>query len=37
MIKLKEYIEKIKVICDFYIEYDTSSKTYLFNNIYIVR
>lgn len=35
MIKLKEYMKKIKVICDFYIEYDTTSKTYLFNNIYI--
>jgi CRISPR/Cas system endoribonuclease Cas6 (RAMP superfamily) len=35
MIKINNYIDKIKSFCDFTIEYDRSNKTYLFNNKYI--
>ncbi len=35
MIKINEYLTKIKTFCDFTIEYDRSNRTYLFNNQYI--
>lgn len=35
MIKINNYLEKIKSFCDFSIEYDQSNCTYLFNNQYI--
>ena len=35
MIKINNYLDKIKAFCDFTIEYDRSNKTYLFNNKYI--
>lgn len=35
MIKINNYLEKVKTFCDFTIEYDRSNKTYLFNNQYI--
>lgn len=35
MIKINEYLTKIKTFCDFTIEYDRSNRTYLFNSQYI--
>lgn len=35
MMKINNYLEKVKVFCDFSIEYDRSNKTYIFNNQYI--
>lgn len=35
MIKINNYLEKLKKFCDFTIEYDRSNRTYLFNDKYI--
>lgn len=35
MIKINNYLDKIKVFCDFTIEYDRSNRTYLFKDKYI--
>ena len=35
MIKINNYLEKIKIFCDFTIEYDQSNCTYLFKDKYI--
>lgn len=35
MVKINNYLEKVKAFWDFTIEYDRSNKTYLFNNQYI--
>ena len=35
MIKINNYLDKIKAFCDFTIEYDRSNRTYLFKDKYI--